>query len=186
MQDRLSLQQRQRLQLVNLYVLCMSLQLVFLANVDKASWISGYAYTPDSCLVSRNVQSSGRWIHHGGRSTTRTPLERNVDECAASHGWPDCGHGEEAFVGFSKHGCIYYRADLEQKSQSFAPLDETSIEVDSTLSLAKCDRLNRFALGLLNDSKFWEGKRSMMGLDRGLCMFPAAVFLYSLLTQSRE
>lgn len=89
-------------------------------------------------------------------------------------------------VGFSKHGCIYYRADLEQKSQSFAPLDETSIEVDSTLSLAKCDRLNRFALGLLNDSKFWEGKRSMMGLDRGLCMFPAAVFLYSLLTQSRE
>lgn len=75
-----------------------------------------------------------------------------------------------SFVGFSKHGCIYYRVDLERKAQSYAPLEETIINADSTLRSAHDNRLDRFALGPLNDSKFWHGKRSTMNLDRGPCM----------------
>lgn len=70
-------------------------------------------------------------------------------------------------VDVSKHGCVYYRTDLERISQGYTPLDE--VLPSSGLAPELNDLLSCFALGPLNDPRFWEGERAVMKLDRGPC-----------------
>ena len=70
-------------------------------------------------------------------------------------------------IDFSMHGCVYYRTDLKRMSQRYASLDKVLLSSGLTPELNHL--LFCFALGPLNDPKFWEGERAMMELDRGPC-----------------
>lgn len=70
-------------------------------------------------------------------------------------------------IEFSMHGCVYYRTDLKRILQRYALLDK--VLSNSYLTLQLNDLLSCFALGPLNDPRFWEGEWAMMELDRGPC-----------------
>lgn len=74
-------------------------------------------------------------------------------------------------VHFPRHGCIYYRADLERRSQHCIPLDDLSI--DNALTTSSDSPLSSFALGPVNGTDFWGNERATMELDRGPCTAPS-------------
>ena len=65
-------------------------------------------------------------------------------------------------VGFSKHGSLYYKEDLEEKFRE----DKSSEANDENLLPT------RFCLGPLATRTFWAEQRSKMMLDRGPCSSP--------------
>lgn len=69
-------------------------------------------------------------------------------------------------VSFPKHGCIYYKADLERRGIA----TESLTNATDNLPLA-CDRsvLDSFAMGPLTEGRLWEAERAKMVLDRGPC-----------------
>jgi hypothetical protein len=70
-----------------------------------------------------------------------------------------------ASVSFQNHGCIYFKADLENKgifAQSLEATFGNSKELDPLLT-------EKYALGPLAQAVLWEGERAAMALDRGPC-----------------
>lgn len=72
-------------------------------------------------------------------------------------------------VSFQKHGCIYYRQDLEKKGLRIYDL-EAEIQLSSG-SMAVLDPgvTNDFVFGPLTEAGLWEDERATMNLDRGPC-----------------
>lgn len=72
-----------------------------------------------------------------------------------------------ASVTFPKHGCLYFRVDLERRglpAESLAPelLDTSRLgrELDPSI-------VHQYALGPLTDTLLWQDERAEMDLDRG-------------------
>lgn len=65
-----------------------------------------------------------------------------------------------ASVKFSKSGCIYFKDDIPDG----APL-ATILPFDPSI-------LQRFELGPLIKSGFWDGARAKVDMDRGPCKLP--------------
>ncbi|KAK2756950.1 Phosphotransferase enzyme [Arachnomyces sp. PD_36] len=74
-------------------------------------------------------------------------------------------------LSFLKHGCIYYKSDLESKGFACESLAANLSRVHNSSS-SKAQRLNLskledFAVGPLTDARLWEGEKATMNLDRG-------------------
>ncbi len=69
-------------------------------------------------------------------------------------------------VTFRRHGCIYYKNDLEKKGLPVYDLEAESLLADG---LARRPVLEGFALGPLTEARLWDGEKLMMNLDRGPC-----------------
>ena len=70
-------------------------------------------------------------------------------------------------VCFQKHGCIYYKKDLEEKGISPHALETRellSTGPGTTLSLT-----DEFVLGPLTRMDLWQKERATMNLERGPC-----------------
>lgn len=73
-----------------------------------------------------------------------------------------------ASIQFRKHGCIYYKKDLEEKGLLIDNLETVSQSFScSTKSISSL--LTKFSLGPLTAARLWEGERETMDLDRGPC-----------------
>ena len=72
-------------------------------------------------------------------------------------------------VSFQKHGCIYYKKDLENRGLPVQNLDTASPSYDSPAQQLDSASAERFALGPLTEARLWEGERAAMKLDRGPC-----------------
>lgn len=73
-------------------------------------------------------------------------------------------------ITFPKHGCIYYRKELEGRNTRAYDLGAKSLlSGDCT----KKDKLEEFAFGPLTEARLWEGERATMKLDRGPCKLHA-------------
>jgi len=68
-----------------------------------------------------------------------------------------------ASLSFAKHGCIYFREDLERKGLT---AEEMSVTINETNNSSG---LSRYALGPLTQASLWEAERAQMSLDRGPC-----------------
>ena len=64
-----------------------------------------------------------------------------------------------ASISFPRHGCIYYKADLEVRG----------IAGETLMPLLDHPILQKFTLGPLTEARHWDGARSTMILDRGPC-----------------
>jgi len=69
-------------------------------------------------------------------------------------------------ISFRRHGCIYYKKDLEEKG---VPAYDLEARPSSSSELGKGPTTEDFALGPLTEAKLWEGERAAMNLDRGPC-----------------
>ncbi|EPE35310.1 hypothetical protein GLAREA_11009 [Glarea lozoyensis ATCC 20868] len=72
-----------------------------------------------------------------------------------------------ASISFRRHGCIYYKKDLDRKG-----LPAYDLEAGSSLSNGLTIRLNPvltegFAFGPLTEARLWEHEKATMNLDRG-------------------
>jgi len=72
-------------------------------------------------------------------------------------------------ISFQRHGCIFYRRDLEKKGlpayrleARYRPSIPTNDRIDPGL-------LEKFAFGPLTEARLWEDERVAMDLDRGPC-----------------
>jgi len=72
-----------------------------------------------------------------------------------------------ASVSFNKHGCIYYKTDLENIGVPTMDIDATFLVSGKTLN---CPIISKLAFGPLTQAVLWEGERAKMTLDRGPCM----------------
>jgi len=66
-------------------------------------------------------------------------------------------------AGFSKHGSLYYKEDVEEKFRENKPYDQGDTDLLS----------NRFCIGPIATRPFWAEERGQMALDRGPCLFPS-------------
>ncbi|KAF1364301.1 hypothetical protein EJ07DRAFT_162122 [Lizonia empirigonia] len=67
-------------------------------------------------------------------------------------------------ISFPRHGCIYYRKELEKNNIKAYDLGAKSL---SSGDCMKGALLEEFALGPLTEARLWEGERATMKLDRG-------------------
>ncbi|KAF1840342.1 uncharacterized protein K460DRAFT_410935 [Cucurbitaria berberidis CBS 394.84] len=67
-------------------------------------------------------------------------------------------------ISFWKHGCIYYRKDLEERKVKSYDLDAKSL---SSGDFLKGNPLEEFAFGPLTEARLWGGEKAAMKLDRG-------------------
>lgn len=74
-----------------------------------------------------------------------------------------------ASISFSKHGCIYYKADLESKGLTAESLTSDLFTSESLSTVSDPLSIREFAFGPLTDAKLWGGGRANMVLDRGPC-----------------
>lgn len=74
-----------------------------------------------------------------------------------------------ASVSFRRHGCIYYKKDLEKKGLPAYDLEAASLSSDGHTSRLNSEITKGFALGPLTEARLWEGERATMNLDRGPC-----------------
>lgn len=70
---------------------------------------------------------------------------------------------------FQKHGCIYYKSDLETKGHVTQDLEAGLILPNGALEELKPSSTEKFTIGPLTDAWLWEGERAVMPLDRGPC-----------------
>ena len=77
-----------------------------------------------------------------------------------------------ASTSFPKHGCLYYKADLEMKGILTEPLSLDSLEFDGSRTDVDPSKLEHFSLGPLTAPEHWAGCRAQMALDRGPCKSP--------------
>ncbi|KAK0119331.1 Phosphotransferase enzyme [Cadophora gregata f. sp. sojae] len=71
-----------------------------------------------------------------------------------------------ASVTFRRHGCIYYKKDLEMKGLPAYDLEAESLCTDDLTQLNLIPT-KELAIGPLTEARLWEGERSTMQLDRG-------------------
>lgn len=69
-------------------------------------------------------------------------------------------------LSFRRHGCIYYKKDLEEKNIPAYDLEARSL---SSGDFTKGALTEGFMLGPLTEAGLWEGDRATMHLDRGPC-----------------
>jgi hypothetical protein len=74
-------------------------------------------------------------------------------------------------VSFQKHGCIYYRKDLEKKGLRIYDLEARILSPDGSTELLNTAVTDEFVLGPLTEARLWEGERATLNLDRGPCKF---------------
>lgn len=74
-----------------------------------------------------------------------------------------------ASISFSRHGCIYYKADLDSQGLSTESLTAEHLTTDSRGTVLNPLSIRKFAIGPLTDAKLWRGERAKMALDRGPC-----------------
>ncbi|KAF1953158.1 hypothetical protein CC80DRAFT_420717 [Byssothecium circinans] len=67
-------------------------------------------------------------------------------------------------VSFQRHGCLYYKKDLEGKGDRAFDLEARS---QASVDFVKGLLTDEFALGPLTEAKLWEDGRATMDLDRG-------------------
>jgi hypothetical protein len=77
-----------------------------------------------------------------------------------------------ASVLFSRHGCIYFKKDLDKKGLRFYNLDGKLMLTDGSIETFSTGHMDEYVLGPLTEGKFWEDGRATMDLDRGPCKFP--------------
>lgn len=74
-----------------------------------------------------------------------------------------------ASVSFSKHGCLYYKADLEKNGIVAEPVTLDLFENDGCGTDIEPSKLQNFSFGPLTAPEHWAGCRAQMDLDRGPC-----------------
>lgn len=74
-----------------------------------------------------------------------------------------------ASVSFRRHGCIYYKKDLEKKGLPTYDLEARSLLSDGLTKQINSVLTEEFALGPLTEARLWEHERATMDLDRGPC-----------------
>lgn len=72
-------------------------------------------------------------------------------------------------LSFRRHGCIYYKKDLEKKSLPAFDLDAKPLLSGGRTNEADPALIEDFAVGPLTEARLWEGDRALMELDRGPC-----------------
>ena len=72
-------------------------------------------------------------------------------------------------VSFLRHGCIYYKKDLEKKGLPAYDLEAISLSSGGPVKGLNPALSEEFALGPLTEARLWEGERATMNLDRGPC-----------------
>ncbi|KAG0645021.1 Altered inheritance [Hyphodiscus hymeniophilus] len=70
-------------------------------------------------------------------------------------------------VSFRKHGCIYYKEDLENRGLPVQNLETASPSYNDPARQVDSVSVERYALGPLTEARLWEGERAAMKLDRG-------------------
>ncbi|KAI9839782.1 MAG: Phosphotransferase enzyme [Sclerophora amabilis] len=70
-------------------------------------------------------------------------------------------------ISFPKHGCIYYKTDLDGKGLDTEDLTTELVTTDSLTTKLDPSIIKRFTLGPSTDARFWERERAKMCLDRG-------------------
>ena len=84
-------------------------------------------------------------------------------------------------ISFGKHGCIFYKRDLERKG-----LPAYGLEARFRTSIPSADQVDpglfeEFAFGPLTEARLWEDERATMNLDRGPCQSISLPFKISAL-----
>jgi hypothetical protein len=70
-------------------------------------------------------------------------------------------------ICFQKHGCIYFKKDLEEKGVTPQALEaRTLLPTGPSEALSSTDE---FAFGPLSRTVLWQNGRSTMELERGPC-----------------
>lgn len=70
-------------------------------------------------------------------------------------------------ISFRRHGCIYFKKDLEEKGLPAYDLEAEIVTLASSVQSLDPAIIEEFALGLLIEARLWEGERASMNLDRG-------------------
>ncbi|KAF2455315.1 kinase-like domain-containing protein [Lineolata rhizophorae] len=70
-------------------------------------------------------------------------------------------------LSFRRHGCIYYKKDLEKKGLRAYDLEARPLLPGGRASEPDPALVEDFALGPLTEARLWEGDRATMELDRG-------------------
>lgn len=86
-----------------------------------------------------------------------------------------------ASVSFSKHGCIYFKKDLDKKGLRFHTLNGKFVSTDGSTETFSTADMDEFALGPLTEGKLWEDERATMNLDRGPCKYPFKQHVFVLM-----
>jgi hypothetical protein len=81
-----------------------------------------------------------------------------------------------ASISFRKHGCIYYKTDLECKALAAESLRPQHLAIESDTTRLDPSALSKFALGPVTDARLWEGERATMALDRGPCKLKTPLY----------
>lgn len=84
-----------------------------------------------------------------------------------------------ASISFKNHGCIYYKADLEDNGMHTQDIDAIFSASGERLD---CSILAKLAFGPLTQARLWEGERAQMTLDRGPCELSGLLRLGTKLT----
>jgi hypothetical protein len=74
-----------------------------------------------------------------------------------------------ASVLFRRHGCIYYKNDLEKKGGRVYNLEAGSLSSTSPTGRLNSVLTEDFVLGPLTKASLWERERATMNLDQGPC-----------------
>ncbi|TVY27963.1 Altered inheritance of mitochondria protein, mitochondrial [Lachnellula hyalina] len=72
-----------------------------------------------------------------------------------------------ASISFQRHGCIYYKKDLEKKGLPPYELEARSLSSDGPTTRLNFVLTEGFAFGPLTEARLWERERATMNLDRG-------------------
>lgn len=72
-------------------------------------------------------------------------------------------------VSFKRHGCIYFKDDLEQRGLPTQPVEAQVLRSDTLTESLSPEVMMKFTLGPLAEARLWEGERLSMDLDRGPC-----------------
>jgi len=70
-------------------------------------------------------------------------------------------------ISFGRHGCIYFKKDLEKKGLPVYDLDAQVLPSDRKWLNTMATK--EFALGPLTEAKLWEDERATMNLKWGPC-----------------
>ncbi|KAI9674439.1 MAG: Phosphotransferase enzyme [Caeruleum heppii] len=70
-------------------------------------------------------------------------------------------------ISFPKHGCIYYKADLDRRGIAANTLPPELLTTENITKPLDPSTLGKYAIGPLTDAKLWEGERAEMDMDRG-------------------
>jgi len=88
-----------------------------------------------------------------------------------------------ASISFDKHGCIYYKADLEANGLPTQDINAISSTSGKTLN---CPIMAKLAFGPITQATQWEGERAQMTLDRGPCKFNPLFMAMSEIDKNRD